>query len=149
VILNVPSFMPPTLGQIVETILYTDSVPKLAEWYTATLLITPFTYSPSFAAFSLPSNTILLLYDRHTTTVNKTLPGGNIPPHGAENSKGQHIAFGCETREALMEWESHLTSKGVEIEGTMDWDRGGKSIYFRDPEGHLLEIMTRGVWKVY
>jgi catechol 2,3-dioxygenase-like lactoylglutathione lyase family enzyme len=141
--------MPPKLGQVVETVLYTSSVPKLVGWYTSTLLIKPFTYSPSFAAFSLPNDTILLLFDRNTSLGNKNYDGGTIPAHGAENTKGQHIAFACGGQEDLNEWETHLKAKGVEIEARMEWERGGKSIYFRDAEGHLLEIMTRGVWQVY
>jgi len=51
--------------------------------------------------------------------------------------------------EELEEWEKTLTDEGVEIEARMDWERRGKSIYFRDAEGHCLEIMTKGVWPVY
>ena len=29
------------------------------------------------------------------------------------------------------------------------WSRGGRSIYFRDPDGHLLELATPGLWAVY
>ncbi len=29
------------------------------------------------------------------------------------------------------------------------WDRGGTSLYFHDPDGHLLELATPGVWSVY
>jgi catechol 2,3-dioxygenase-like lactoylglutathione lyase family enzyme len=141
--------MPPKLGQVVETVLYTTSVPKLAEWYGTTLDIRPFAYSPNFAAFSLPNNTILLLFDRRTSIEAKTIPGGSIPAHGAENTQGQHIAFGCDGIEGLDEWEAHLKAQGVELEGRMTWERGGKSIFFRDLEGHLLEIMTKGVWQVY
>jgi catechol 2,3-dioxygenase-like lactoylglutathione lyase family enzyme len=141
--------MPPKLGQIVETILYTSSVPKLVQWYTNNLSVTPFIQAPGFAGFSLPNNSILLLFDRSTTVSGKQFPNGNIPPHGAESIKGQHIAFACESKETLEEWEQHLKLKGVEIEGKMDWDRGGKSIFFRDGDGHMLEIMTHGVWPVY
>lgn len=139
--------MPPKLGQIVETILYTSSVPKLAQWYSSHLSITPFTYSPSFAAFSLPNDTILILFDPNTTVSTKNLLGGAIPPHGAESTKGQHIAFGCGGKEELTEWEAHLKCKGIEIEGRAQWERGGESIYFRDGEGHLVEIMTRAFGK--
>ena len=138
--------MPPRLGHIVETILYTSSVPKLSQWYISTLSIIPFTYFPTFVGFSLPNNSILLLFDRSTTLAIKNPPGGSIPAHGAENTRGQHIAFACKGKEELKEWETHLKTKGVEIEGRMDWERGGKSLYFRDAEGHLL---TRGVWQVY
>jgi len=27
--------------------------------------------------------------------------------------------------------------------------RGGHSIYFRDPDGHLLELATPGLWAIY
>jgi integrase len=46
-------------------------------------------------------------------------------------------------------WETHLASRGVVIEGRNDWERGGRSIYFRDPDGHLLELATPGLWSVY
>ena len=26
------------------------------------------------------------------------------------------------------------------------WEAGGRSLYFRDPDGHLLELATPGVW---
>ena len=35
------------------------------------------------------------------------------------------------------------------IESEVNWDRGGTSIYFRDPEGHSVELATPGVWEVY
>ncbi len=35
------------------------------------------------------------------------------------------------------------------IEGATSWSRGGRSIYFRDPDGHLLELATPGLWSVY
>ena len=42
-----------------------------------------------------------------------------------------------------------LASRGVAIEGATSWSRGGRSIYFRDPDGHLLELATPGLWAVY
>ncbi len=26
---------------------------------------------------------------------------------------------------------------------------GGTSLYFRDPDGHLLELVTPGIWSIY
>ena len=28
-------------------------------------------------------------------------------------------------------------------------DRGGHSVYFRDPDGHLIELVTPGCWQIY
>jgi hypothetical protein len=35
---------------------------------------------------------------------------------------------------------------GVAIEQEVDWPRGGKSLYFRDPAGNSVELLTPGVW---
>ena len=31
----------------------------------------------------------------------------------------------------------------------MQWGGGGKSLYFRDPDRHVLEIATPGTWSIY
>jgi catechol 2,3-dioxygenase-like lactoylglutathione lyase family enzyme len=74
------------------------------------------------------------------------LPGGVIPPH--DGSGRLHVGFAIDRGE-LPEWEAHLTANAVAIESTVDWPRGGRSLYFRDPDGHLLELLTPGVWPVY
>ena len=142
--------MPPKLGQIVETILYTSNVPRLAAWYTDVMGIQPFAeMGPRGAGFSLLNNTILLLFNRTMTTQDIVEERGTIPKHGCELGLGQHMAFGCDGPAALNEWEAHFKAKGVPIIGKMDWERGGKSVYVKDWEGHVIEVMTRGVWHVY
>jgi catechol 2,3-dioxygenase-like lactoylglutathione lyase family enzyme len=42
-----------------------------------------------------------------------------------------------------------LRTQGVAIESETHWARGGRSLYFRDPEGHLLELVTPGIWPNY
>jgi catechol 2,3-dioxygenase-like lactoylglutathione lyase family enzyme len=34
----------------------------------------------------------------------------------------------------------------VAIEQEMDWPRGGRSFYFRDPAGNSLELATPKIW---
>ena len=46
-------------------------------------------------------------------------------------------------------WADRLAAHGVEVVERRVWDRGGTSLYFRDPDGHLLELATPGVWSVY
>jgi len=46
----------------------------------------------------------------------------------------------------LDEWKKHLADHGVEIEKEVEWPKGGKSIYFRDPAGNSVELATRGLW---
>ena len=35
---------------------------------------------------------------------------------------------------------------GVSIEKEVEWPKGGKSLYFRDPTGNSVELVTPGVW---
>ena len=54
-----------------------------------------------------------------------------------------HFAFVIETADELAAWRDYLRGHGVECSEV--FDRGGfRSIYFRDPDGHILEIATRG-----
>jgi len=142
--------MAPKLGQIVETILYTSDLSKLAAWYKDVLGLEPFIETlPVVVGFSLPNNTILLLFNRDVITQDRELEGGVIPKHGTVTGLGQHIAFACADANELDEWEKHFQEKGVEVTARMRWEKGGRSVYVKDAEGHVIEIMTRGVWAVY
>jgi catechol 2,3-dioxygenase-like lactoylglutathione lyase family enzyme len=74
------------------------------------------------------------------------MPGGTIPPHDGDGPV--HVAFSI-AGDTLPAWEARLAELGVAIEGRTKWPRGGVSIYFRDPDGHLLELATPGLWPGY
>jgi catechol 2,3-dioxygenase-like lactoylglutathione lyase family enzyme len=74
------------------------------------------------------------------------LPGGTIPPHGASGQS--HLAFAI-SADDLEAWKTHLAEHDVALESTVTWPRGGTSLYFRDPDGHLLELVTPGIWSIY
>jgi catechol 2,3-dioxygenase-like lactoylglutathione lyase family enzyme len=72
-----------------------------------------------------------------------TLKGDMLPPHGARGPG--HFALGIE-RVAFDAWRNLLHAKGVAIEKEVEWPKGGKSLYFRDPAGNSVELVTPGVW---
>jgi catechol 2,3-dioxygenase-like lactoylglutathione lyase family enzyme len=54
----------------------------------------------------------------------------------------QHFAFTVESAEEQEAWRDYLRSKGVDA--TDVFERGGfRSIYLRDPDGHIVELATR------
>ncbi|KXX75643.1 hypothetical protein MMYC01_204547 [Madurella mycetomatis] len=89
--------MPPKLGQIVETVLYTTDAQKLADWYKEALGLEAFIELPAVVGFSLPNNTILLIFNRTMTTEDRPVDGrGVIPKHGiTDTGLGQHLSFAC------------------------------------------------------
>jgi len=86
-----------------------------------------------------------LLFIRGGTVEPVKTGGGLIPPH--DGSGQLHIAFAI-SHETQHQWRAHLEAAGVVIESTSDWQRGGRSLYFRDPDGNLLELAaTPGLWE--
>jgi len=54
-----------------------------------------------------------------------------------------HLALGVETPAAQLMWKRRLVDAGIAVSGP--FDRGYfRSIYFRDPDGQVLEIATNG-----
>jgi catechol 2,3-dioxygenase-like lactoylglutathione lyase family enzyme len=49
----------------------------------------------------------------------------------------------------LARWESWLAEHSIAVEEKRKWDLGGQSVYFRDPDRHLIEVATPGVWTIY
>lgn len=67
-------------------------------------------------------------------------------PHGGDGEL--HVAFAIPTSE-LAAWERWLGEKAIEVEEKHAWEGGGVSLYFRDPDRHLLEVVTPGTWSMY
>jgi catechol-2,3-dioxygenase len=136
----------PKLAGVIETALYVDDLGRTSAFYTEVLGLVALTSDSRFVAFDVGGRNVLLLFHRGSTLETVRLPGGTIPPHDGHGPV--HVAFAIEAGE-LAAWEKRLTEHEVAIEGRTDWPRGGKSIYFRDPDAHLLELVTPGVWAIY
>ena len=72
-----------------------------------------------------------------------TLGGDHLPAHGARGPG--HFALGV-AAEDLDAWRRRLREHRVAIEHEESWPRGGHSLYFRDPAGNSVELITPGVW---
>ena len=54
-----------------------------------------------------------------------------------------HFALSVESQAELSAWKQYLDEKGIPTTEVMDRE-DFKSIYLRDPDGHIVEIATRG-----
>ena len=45
-------------------------------------------------------------------------------------------------------WKTRLAENKVPIEKEVTWPSGSRSIYFRDPDNHDVELITKGNWPV-
>ncbi len=67
-----------------------------------------------------------------------TMPAGTVGTGSV-----QHFALAVGSAEEQDAWRDYLRARGVQC--TDVFDRGGfRSIYVRDPDGHIVEIATRG-----
>lgn len=136
----------PRLNRIVETALYVDDLDRARAFYEDKLGLAPLLKTKTLFAYDVGGSNVLLLFRRGASLQTQRSTGGTIPPH--DGSGPLHIAFAIDAEE-LPAWEARLSELGIAIEGRMQWERGGTSLYLRDPDGHLLELTTPGLWKTY
>jgi catechol 2,3-dioxygenase-like lactoylglutathione lyase family enzyme len=136
----------PKLDRVIETCLYVDDIDRAARFYQDVLELALMSGDARFRAFDVGGSSVLLLFQRGSTLEPVRLAQGTIPPHDGQGPL--HVAFAIAADE-LTEWERRLDRHGVAIEGAVSWSRGGRSVYFRDPDKHLLELATPGMWPNY
>jgi catechol 2,3-dioxygenase-like lactoylglutathione lyase family enzyme len=135
----------PKLDRVLETALYVDDLGRAAAFYADVLGLASLYEDERLRAFAVGAS-VLLLFRRGASLETINLPGGTIPPH--DGGGPVHVAFAIAATD-LGGWEARLGDHGIAVEGRTEWARGGRSIYFRDPDGHLLELATPGLWRIY
>jgi catechol 2,3-dioxygenase-like lactoylglutathione lyase family enzyme len=136
----------PTIGRVLETSLYVDRLDRAVEFYERIFGFQKLLSDDRFCAFDISGQQVLLLFARGKTATPISIPGGIIPPH---DGQGQlHLAFTIEAEDEDA-WTRRLGAANVAIESHVKWPRGGHSLYFRDPDRNLVELVTPGCWKIY
>jgi catechol 2,3-dioxygenase-like lactoylglutathione lyase family enzyme len=124
---------------IIETAIYVDDLRATETFYGTVLGLPVIGAEPGrHVFFQVGEANVLLAF-----LAEATLKGDQFPPHGATGPG--HIALGIEA-EAFDAWRKLLQGHGVTIEKEFEWPKGGKSLYFRDPAGNSVELVTPGVW---
>lgn len=130
----------PKLTGILETSLYVDDPGRSAKFYERLFGFAPIFQNERLTALSVEGRCVLLLFKKRASSSLVSSP---------HDGSGQlHLAFAIPADE-LAAWDDCLAQQGIAIEERKTWERGGHSLYFRDPDGHLLELATPGVWSIY
>jgi catechol 2,3-dioxygenase-like lactoylglutathione lyase family enzyme len=132
--------MRPQSQGILESSLYVQDVPVSVRFYER---IFGFRVISDFGergcAMQAGDRQVLLLFKK----------GGSLQIQSPHDGSGElHVAFAIPASE-LVNWEAWLAENEIAVEEKTTWERGGQSLYFRDPDRHLVEIATPGVWTIY
>lgn len=130
----------PAVTGVLETSLYVEDLHRAIQFYEELFGFERLFADERMCALSVAGRQVLLLFRRHASLTLSALP------HDGEGPL--HLAFAVEAAE-LPAWEARLEGHGIAIEKTITWAAGGTSHYFRDPDGHLVELATPGVWAIY
>ena len=135
----------PPIRRILETALYCDDLARTARFYRTLLNATPMRSGDRLVALDAGQGTVLLLFQRGNSGALEA-PGGRVPGHDGDGPV--HLAFAIDAA-AVDAWEVRLSELAIAVESRVRWERGGISLYFRDPDGRSVELATPGVWSCY
>lgn len=132
---------------ILETCLYVEDLARARDFYVGLFGYRVMELDERFCGLDAGGSQVLILFMRGSNPQGTVLSfGGTIPPH--DGSGPSHVAFKIPA-ESLDSWVSRLDECGIPVESVVKWPAGGTSIYFRDPDRHLLELVTPGTWPNY
>jgi catechol 2,3-dioxygenase-like lactoylglutathione lyase family enzyme len=132
--------MRPETDGILESSLYVSDASRSVHFYQETfgfLVISEF--GARGCAMHAGPRQVLLLFKKGASR-------GITSPHDGDGEL--HLAFAIPSDE-LPSWKLWLQQRGIAVEEKRPWESDGWSLYFRDPDRHLLKLATPGAWSVY
>ena len=129
----------PAIQAVVETALYADDLEAAEAFYAGVLgLPVKAREAGRHVFFTVGPASMLLVFQPEATA-----KGDLLPAHGSAGPG--HAALGVPA-DGLDAWRRRLADHGVAIEQEVAWPAGAHSLYFRDPAGNVLELLTPGLW---
>lgn len=135
-------FSPPP--GILETALYADDLLAAERFYAQVVGLDVIGKVEGRHVFFRCGPNVLLVFNPAAT---QTPPGPDaelpVPPHGARGPG--HACFAASAA-GIDAWKTRLAAHGVAVEAEIEWPRGGRSIYARDPAGNSIEWAEPRIW---
>lgn len=134
--------VPPVSG-LLESSLYVADLERSHRFYADLFGFRALFADERMVALEVPGRQVLLLFRQGASAGTVATPDGALPGH--DGSGQTHFAFAI-PEPSLDRWRARLARHGIPVEHEKRWPRGGRSLYFRDPDGHLAELATPGLW---
>jgi catechol 2,3-dioxygenase-like lactoylglutathione lyase family enzyme len=135
----------PAIRGIVETSINVAEMRRARQFYQSLFGFEVMEHSDRFCAFRVGPG-VLLLFTQGSSDQPIAVTGGVVPPHNTVGAA--HFALAV-CGEELEIWRARLGERGIKVESEVVWTRGGRSIYFRDPDDNLVELVSPGIWANY
>ena len=136
----------PRVSRQLESSLYVADLARSRAFYKQVFGFETLLDEERLVGLAVPGGSMLLLFRRGGSVTPSPMPGGLIPPHDGHGTL--HLCFAVPLAE-LDAWERHLEALGIAVESRVTQRFGGLSLYFRDPDGHSLEVAGPGLWAIY
>ncbi len=132
------------IRKVIETCIYSSDLESMKKFYSEILGLFVVQEEPGKLVFLKAGKSMLLIFNpARTRTFN-----GALPAHGAPTPPSSiHFAMEIEEPDYYAS-KQLLVHNNIVIEKEINWDSHVKSIYFRDPAGNLVELITPGGWPV-
>jgi catechol-2,3-dioxygenase len=132
------------INKVIETCIYSSDLESMKKFYVEIVGLSVIQEETDKLIFLKAGKSMLLIFDPLRTNVHNE----GLPTHGAMTPPSSiHFAMEIEEQE-YQPCKEHLGRNGIAIQKEVNWDGEIKSLYFRDPAGNLVELITSGGWPV-
>ncbi len=132
------------INKVIETCIYSSDLQSMKKFYVEILGLSIIYEEDDKLVFLKAGRSVLLIFDPLRTSINND----RLPTHGAMTPPSSiHFAMEIEEQE-YQPCKELLVRNGIAIEKEVEWNWNTKSLYFRDPSGNLVELITPGGWPV-
>ena len=132
---------------VLEACLYASDLAAAERFYSAVIGLEVLSrVEGRHVFFRAGSSAVFLVFDAARTGDPRgasTVGGALVPTHGATGPG--HVAFAVADAD-IPRWRERLDAAGVAVESEVEWPRGGRSIYVRDPAGNSVELASPRIW---